>query len=81
MAYSDKINHPKVKRYRFLRRFLPIIITVLSTALLAVCIGIRWGLTEPRPISAVIAAAIILFFIVLTITCINLIVSKKHVHY
>ena len=27
------------------------------------------------------AAAIILFFIVLTITCINLIVSKKHVHY
>jgi len=27
------------------------------------------------------AAAIILFAIVLTITCINLIVSKKHVHY
>ena len=27
------------------------------------------------------AAAVILFFIVLTITCINLIVSKKHVHY
>lgn len=27
------------------------------------------------------AAAIILFYIVLTITCINLIVSKKHVHY
>lgn len=27
------------------------------------------------------AAAIILFFIVLTITCINLTVSKKHVHY
>jgi multiple sugar transport system permease protein len=27
------------------------------------------------------AAAIILFVIVLTITCINLIVSKKHVHY
>ena len=27
------------------------------------------------------AAAIILFAIVLTITCINLMVSKKHVHY
>ena len=27
------------------------------------------------------AAAIILFAIVLTITCINLLVSKKHVHY
>lgn len=27
------------------------------------------------------AAAIILFFIVLTITCINLLISKKHVHY
>ena len=27
------------------------------------------------------AAAIILFVIVLTITCINLLVSKKHVHY
>ena len=27
------------------------------------------------------AAAVILFFIVLTITCINLMVSKKHVHY
>ena len=27
------------------------------------------------------AAAIILFFIVLTITCINLLLSKKHVHY
>ncbi len=27
------------------------------------------------------AAAVVLFFIVLTITCINLIVSKKHVHY
>ena len=27
------------------------------------------------------AAAIVLFVIVLTITCINLIVSKKHVHY
>ena len=27
------------------------------------------------------AAAIILFTIVLTITCINLLVSKKHVHY
>ena len=27
------------------------------------------------------AAAIILFSIVLTITCINLLVSKKHVHY
>lgn len=62
MAYSDKINHPKVKRYRFIRRFLPIIITVLSTAILAICIGIRWGLTEPRPISVVIAAAVILFF-------------------
>ena len=30
---------------------------------------------------AVIAAAILLFAIVLTITCINLLVSKKHVHY
>ena len=27
------------------------------------------------------AAAIVLFSIVLTITCINLLVSKKHVHY
>ena len=27
------------------------------------------------------AAAIILFIIVLTITCINLLISKKHVHY
>ncbi len=27
------------------------------------------------------AAAIILFVIVLTITCINLLVSRKHVHY
>ena len=27
------------------------------------------------------AAAVILFAIVLTITCINLLVSKKHVHY
>jgi len=27
------------------------------------------------------AAAVILFFIVLTVTCINLIVSRKHVHY
>ena len=27
------------------------------------------------------AAAIILFIIVLTITCINLLVSRKHVHY
>ena len=27
------------------------------------------------------AAAVILFFIVLTITCINLLVSKKRVHY
>ena len=27
------------------------------------------------------AAAIILFAIVLTITCINLLISKKHVHY
>ena len=27
------------------------------------------------------AAAIVLFTIVLTITCINLLVSKKHVHY
>ncbi len=27
------------------------------------------------------AAAVVLFFIVLTITCINLLVSKKHVHY
>ena len=29
----------------------------------------------------ILAAAIILFAIVLTITCINLLVSKKHVHY
>jgi multiple sugar transport system permease protein len=27
------------------------------------------------------AAAIVLFVIVLTITCVNLLVSKKHVHY
>ena len=27
------------------------------------------------------AAAILLFVIVLTITCINLLISKKHVHY
>ena len=27
------------------------------------------------------AAAVILFAIILTITCINLIISKKHVHY
>ena len=27
------------------------------------------------------AAAVILFAIVLTITCINLLVSKKHIHY
>ena len=27
------------------------------------------------------AAALILFAIVLTITCINLLISKKHVHY
>jgi multiple sugar transport system permease protein len=27
------------------------------------------------------AAAILLFIIVLTITCINLMISKKHVHY
>ena len=27
------------------------------------------------------AAAIVLFVIVLTITCINLLISKKHVHY
>jgi multiple sugar transport system permease protein len=27
------------------------------------------------------AAAIVLFIIVLTITCINLLISKKHVHY
>ena len=30
---------------------------------------------------AAVAAAILLFVIVLTITCINLLVSRKHVHY
>ncbi len=63
MAYSDKIDHPRIKRYRFIRRFLPIIITALSTVLIAVYIGIKWGLTEPRSVSIVIAAAVILFFI------------------
>ena len=32
-------------------------------------------------LNASAAAAILLFAIVLTITCINLLVSKKHVHY
>lgn len=63
MAYSDKINHPKIKRYRFIRRFLPIIVTVAVTALLAVYIGKKWGFTEPRAFSIVIAAAALLFFI------------------
>lgn len=38
------------------------IITVSATAALAVYVGLKWGLNEPRAISVVIAAAIILFF-------------------
>ena len=39
-----------------------------------------YGATGGYP-SYASAAAIILFAIVLTITCINLLISKKHVHY
>ena len=62
MAYSERINDKRYKRYRFIRRFLPIIITVSATAALAVYVGLKWGLNEPRAISVVIAAALILFF-------------------
>ena len=62
MAYSERINDKRYKRYRFVRRFLPIIITVSATAALAVYVDLKWGLNEPRAISVVIAAALILFF-------------------
>ena len=63
MAYSNMINHKKIKRYRFVRRFLPIIITVTVTAALAVYVALKWGLSEPRAISLIIAAALTLFFV------------------
>lgn len=63
MAYSEKINHPKIRRYRFIQRFLPLIITVTVTVALAVYVAIKWGLDQPRAIGVVIAAALILFFV------------------
>lgn len=63
MAYSDKINHPKYRRYRFLRRFLPIILTPVAVAAITVCISLKWSLAEPRAISILILAAIAVFFI------------------
>jgi len=62
MAYSEKINSVKYKRYRFLRRFLPIIVTGATVSVLTVCISLRWNITEPRAISVIIASAIISFF-------------------
>ena len=63
MAYSEKINNKKIKRYRFIRRFLPITATVVITAIIAFCISLKWSVTEPRPISVLIATAIVLFLI------------------
>lgn len=63
MAYSDRINEKKYKRYRFIRRFLPPILAVTVTAILAVCISLRWSITEPRAISILIVAAIAVFFL------------------
>ena len=42
---------------------------------------IRFRKNKASIVATFIILAIILFAIVLTITCINLLVSKKHVHY
>ena len=58
--------------------------TDLNTAGMNTIVGyvydMLYGISGGYP-SYASAAAIILFAIVLTITCINLMVSKKHVHY
>ena len=63
MAFSNNINTAQYKRYRFVRRFLPIIITVVATAVLAICISLKWKLTEPRTVCVLIAAALGIFFV------------------
>ena len=61
--YSERINSKKYKGYRFIRRFLPIIVTVAVTAITAVCLAVRGSLSEPRAVGFVLALALVLFFI------------------
>ena len=63
MAYSNKISDKKYKRYRFIRRFLPTVVTVTVTAILTVSASFKWNIAEPRAISVIIAAALAVFFL------------------
>ena len=63
MAYSNKINDPKYKKYRFIRRFLPVGISVFAPLALAVYLAALGKICEPRAIGAVIAFGVLLFFI------------------
>ena len=63
MAYSQKINDPKYRKYRFIRRFLGFGISIFVPVALAVCLGVRGDLSEPRSISVVIALGLLLFFV------------------
>ena len=63
MAFSDKIHHKKYKLLRLRRRFLPLLISLLSTAVIAISIGAMGKLSEPRSICLLVVLAVALFFL------------------
>ena len=62
-----------------------VLMNIINVGGNALCIyGLKMGVAGvaiPTLVSRMVAAAVILFAIVLTITCINLLISRKHVHY
>ena len=81
---QDYYNAAKIDGTSRLRTFTRITLPMISPSLFYLIVGyvydMLYGNSGGYP-SYASAAAIILFSIVLTITCINLLISKKHVHY
>ena len=63
VAYSDRINAPKYKKVRFLRRYLPLFLSIFLPFILAVCLAIKGRLFEPRAMGIVFVFAFLLFFV------------------
>ncbi|MBR2460257.1 MAG: hypothetical protein IKB34_03400 [Clostridia bacterium] len=61
MAYSDKINHKRIKRFRLRRRVLPIAITVGSTGVLTAIVGASGRLNSPRSFALLAIFAALMF--------------------